>query len=120
MGFQPELDIVGDLDAALTAGAAHHVLAICREALSNVLKHADATQVWIRISTDPLVLRIEDDGVGIPERRVRSSGLSNISDRATRLGGCLVIERRKPTGTILVVELGPASQRVNDATLTER
>lgn len=120
LSFEPELEVAANLDAVVTAEVAHHLLAICREALSNVLRHAKATRVWVTIGTDPLVARIEDDGVGIPESRARSSGLRNIGDRAARLGGRLVIERRQPSGTILIVELGPASLGGRGGTLNDR
>ena len=61
---------------------------ICQEALMNVVKHADARHVLIRVAAaDRLRLEIVDDGVGIPRQRTGEStgvGLGSMRDRPRR------------------------------------
>lgn len=61
-----------------------------REALSNVLRHAQATEVWVRLRWDhaTLVLEIEDNGRGFAEPEIRPGhGLANLRARAQAFGG---------------------------------
>jgi signal transduction histidine kinase len=75
---------------------------VCVEALQNAVKHADgATGVWISLSDDGL-LRFEvlDDGAGFEPGAVASgSGLLNLHDRATALGGVISIRSEPGRGT---------------------
>ncbi|MFZ5482912.1 MAG: HAMP domain-containing protein [Pseudomonadota bacterium] len=69
-----------------------HLLQIVREALSNVLRHAHATQVWVSVrgdDTHAVEARIEDDGVGLPESFAGRDhyGLSIMRERAQGLHG---------------------------------
>lgn len=64
--------------------------AILREAVSNILKHADAAQVSIHLtlSEDGLRLTVEDDGRGFdPAAVTRGAGLDSIAERAAARGG---------------------------------
>ena len=49
---------------------------------------------------DDLLLRVEDNGVGIPEEG-RRSGLRNMAERAEKLGGSFTAEPRPDGGTVL-------------------
>ena len=120
LGRRPQTRIIGSLDwgdprtwagasSTVEGGgasvASDHVVAVLREALANVAKHAQATEVLVTISAVDGVLTVEvtDDGVGLPrERRGRLSGLANVQSRASELGGALTVERRTDDGgTIL-------------------
>lgn len=87
---------------------------IAQEALTNVVKHAQASQVMIRLSqtASSVMVEIEDDGVGLPEAPARlpappgHMGLFNMMERAALLGGTCVIRRRGPQGgTVVHAEL---------------
>ena len=84
-------------------GAAYFV--VC-EALTNVLKHAAASETEIALATTGEVLSIDvsDDGTGfgVPGRGI---GLTNSRDRVEALGGCLGIDSRPGAGTRLHAEL---------------
>ena len=81
---------------------ATHVFAVLREALSNVARHAQATRVDVLIASVPdLVITVEDDGVGIADPS-RSSGLSNLRNRAQGFGGDMEIGPRDGGGTRLI------------------
>jgi signal transduction histidine kinase len=87
------------------------VLRILQEAITNVVKHAGATEV--RISTrggaDGVTLAINDDGRGIATGHVAGRGLANMQARARELGATLRV-RSAGRGTEIELEL-PATPR---------
>ncbi len=82
---------------------------ICQEALMNVVKHADALHVVIRVSAaDRLQLEIVDDGVGLPRQRTGEStgvGIGSMRDRAVEVGGRFAVESMPGGGTRVSVSL---------------
>lgn len=76
---------------SLARGIEDHLFRIAQEALSNVLRHAKAQKVHIRlvIRGDYLHLKIIDDGIGFDESKMKMSsyGLKSISERASEIGG---------------------------------
>ncbi|GAB3589177.1 two-component system sensor histidine kinase [Angustibacter peucedani] len=101
LGFAPEVDLPSDW-SALPETLEPEVLAVVREGLANVVRHAGAS--WCRLAVqlgDPLVVRVEDDGRG-PSGGTHRSGLSNLTRRAERLGGHLEVAEREPGGTRVV------------------
>lgn len=93
--------MTGPLDM-VPAALAQDAEAVVREAVSNVLRHANATELMITISVDgELVIDVSDNGVGIP-RTVARSGLHNLAQRAAAAGGCFTIERADDGGTKLL------------------
>jgi signal transduction histidine kinase len=99
LGFAPRLELHGPLDTMLDNAMADHLVAVVREALSNIVKHAGASDVLVRISVDPdrVELVVVDDGHGIGDI-TRRSGLANIESRAQQHGGSVVIERESGEG----------------------
>ncbi len=79
---------------------------VVSEALTNVVKHSEATTVTVEVEADDEVLRIHvhDDGVGGAEFS-RGTGLVGLRDRAEALGGRIALESRPGHGTSLSVEL---------------
>lgn len=70
---------------------AEHVVAVTREAVSNVVKHARATTVTVSLAiADELVVEVVDDGIGLPAD-VTPSGLRNLALRAEKLGGSFTL-----------------------------
>ena len=87
---------------------------LIQEGLTNVRKHARATQVTVRLvaSHPHLILRIEDDGRGfeVAERQMaavaeRHLGLLSMEERVTLLGGQLEIDSRPGRGTKLTIKI---------------
>jgi signal transduction histidine kinase len=83
---------------------------IVQEALTNVMRHAQATRVDVLLEQrgNQVVTIIEDDGVGFePETALRSGrlGLFGMRERAEMLGGTLTIESAAETGTTVYVEV---------------
>ena len=61
---------------------------ICQEALMNVLKHADARHLLVRVNAgDLLTLEIQDDGVGLGRPATNGIGLGSMRERAAEVGG---------------------------------
>ncbi len=102
LGLVPTLDVVGDLDDVPEA-LHFDVVAVVREALANVVRHAQAkaVDVVIAVSDGQVSVRVRDDGVGVPASGVRRSGLGNLDERARRHGGSLSLTRRAGGGTAL-------------------
>ncbi|RCV54012.1 sensor histidine kinase [Marinitenerispora sediminis] len=102
LGCRPTLAFDGPVDAAVPDDIGEQMLAVLREALSNVARHAHADEVRLRVTVDTHVtLEVADNGVGIPEGG-RRSGLRNMAERATALGGEFEARERQGGGTVLV------------------
>jgi signal transduction histidine kinase len=102
LGFAPTVRLDGLLDTEVGTETGEHLLAVLREALSNVARHAKAHHVSIAVNVrDELILRVEDDGIGIPADG-RRSGLRNIAERAEELGGSFSTRGGAQGGTVLV------------------
>lgn len=89
---------------------------IVQEALTNVARHARAGLVRVRASADAgeLLLEIEDDGIGIPDTKLRSSnslGLIGMGERAEVLGGTIHIGPRGAGGTVVRLRLGVSEEQ---------
>ena len=86
-----------------------HLYRIAHEAIMNALKHAQASEIRVRLHTNSthLVLTVRDDGVGMhPADRKRGGlGLRTMQYRAHLLGGTLSIRTRPPTGTVIRCEV---------------
>ncbi|MEU7893310.1 GAF domain-containing protein [Nonomuraea sp. NPDC049152] len=102
LGFMPGLRMEGALDHQVPEPVADHLMAVLREALSNVVRHAKATkaEVSVEVADGVLTLVVEDDGVGAGASG-RRSGLRNIEDRAVQLGGSMELEKPVNAGTRL-------------------
>jgi signal transduction histidine kinase len=76
-----------------------------KEALTNVVRHAHATHVWLRIAVRDhhLVVEVADDGCGFnpAERKAGSDGLANMKERLKKLGGeCNVVSNANKGTTV--------------------
>jgi signal transduction histidine kinase len=91
---------------------------ILQEALTNVVKHAHASQVWVDLSVeDELVnLTVQDNGIGFDEGKSQSNGigLTGLRERITIAGGTLNINSTPKRGTILSAQF-PLSNDVKEA-----
>ncbi|MFG2143296.1 histidine kinase [Streptomyces sp. NPDC048696] len=87
------------------------------EALTNVLKHARADGVTIRIDRvdGSLRLDVSDDGVGLPAASRLGSGLTGLRDRIEAVGGRLSITGRPGGGTTLCAQLTERSRETAHA-----
>ena len=88
---------------------------MAREALSNVVSHARADRVTLRLATTPheVMLSIEDNGVGFEPSEVAGEryGLVGIGERAKLLGGIASVESSAGMGTRIEVRVPVMSPR---------
>ncbi|MFY9263569.1 MAG: GAF domain-containing protein [Actinomycetaceae bacterium] len=92
------------IDDAVGTDICDDIVAVVREGLSNVARHAHASSVSVELSVDPThaLVEVVDDGIGIAAALGRRSGLSNLAARARRHRGTFSISAREDTsGTIL-------------------
>ncbi|UYO75670.1 type IV pili methyl-accepting chemotaxis transducer N-terminal domain-containing protein [Halomonas qinghailakensis] len=93
-----------------------HVLQIIREALANTHKHAQAhwAAVTVRFADAQLLVRVEDDGIGLEDDSSPPMhyGLVIIRDRATTLNGELSIANRPTGGTRIELVFTPLTARL--------
>ncbi len=108
-----------DVPAALPrlpvcAEARHNLLSVTKEALNNAVRHAEASEVFVRIAVDParLQLQIKDDGCGFdPDDteivRINGSGhgMGNMRKRIEDLRGVFTVRSSPGEGTEIVAEL---------------
>jgi ligand-binding sensor domain-containing protein/signal transduction histidine kinase len=114
-GITCRLDVPMDLPSAtLPSKVRHHLYLGFKEALHNVVKHASATEVWLRLRIDPnqLTVEIEDNGRGFQRGAEPASGedgLVNLGQRMNEIGGSFQqqSEPGRGTRTVLVAPLEP-------------
>lgn len=101
LGFAPAVRFSGLLDG-LPDQSAEDLLAVLREALTNIARHAHAQTADVDLTRDPqwLTLDIRDDGIGLGDT-TRRSGLANLRHRAEHRGGTFTLAPRDPRGTRL-------------------
>jgi signal transduction histidine kinase len=99
-------ETIPDIEPKFTPDAAIGVFRIVQEALTNILKHAEAksADLVIGIEGDTFVLRVSDDGKGIPPNRLQtitSHGLASMRHRIAALGGSWRVHSPSTGGTIV-------------------
>lgn len=105
LGFTPRLELDGRIDEVLPARLVDDVLAVLREALTNVARHAEASAATVELEVADawLQVSVRDDGVGLPaDHRSRGGlGLRNLVARAAGLSGEMEL-RSRDDGTELL------------------
>ena len=98
LGFSPALRFTGPVDTIVPDEVAGDLIAVVREALSNIARHAHASAAAVEVTATPaqLTVDITDNGVGIGESK-RRSGLANLARRAERYGGSLTLPDHEGT-----------------------
>ncbi len=100
----PESELKFNPDAAIG------VFRIAQEALTNILKHAEAksADLVIGIEGDIFLLRVSDDGKGIPPSRLQtitSHGLASMRHRISALGGSWEVRSQSSGGTTVIATI---------------
>ena len=96
---RPRVQFTGPIDLITDATLADDIVAVVNEGLTNVVKHANATEVSLTISAiaGTLSVGIHDDGVGLGDGL--GHGLENMKQRAEKLGGEFEARKSRPKGT---------------------
>ena len=111
----PRLTFGGPVDLLVDGALADDVVAVVREGLSNVARHAAARTADVSIVVDEhqVAVTIDDDGRGMAHASRRSSGTANLRARAEQHGGELTVLGREAGGTRLTwtVVLPPQKEK---------
>ena len=106
VGFDVRTSFEGPVDAAVPDNITEHLLAVVREAVTNIGRHARATRAGVDISVSDgyCRLRVVDDGVGMATSKPSDGGLGlgNLHRRAEKLHGQFITESPVEGGTILL------------------
>jgi signal transduction histidine kinase len=98
-----------DVDIAMDPERATALFRIFQETLTNVARHANATQVNVKLVQNcDLSLEVRDNGKGMPEKQLsagQSLGILGMRERALLLGGELTISGGPGKGTIVKVRI---------------
>mgnify|MGYP005838458923 CR=1 FL=1 len=104
-----------DINERIDPKLEKNIYRICQEAITNILKHAEAKMANIQLlkNKDQLTLVIEDDGKGFDQRNINLDkmdksggiGLISIRERITSYDGNFTIDSQKGEGTELIIEL---------------
>ena len=118
LGERADTVIDCELDAPPASGLSPALESVCyrvaQEALTNVARHADATQVDVRLALRPTTVHLEirDNGRGLdpaapprPRGATGGRGLVGMRERVELLGGTIQIEGSPGAGTRVVVDL---------------
>jgi signal transduction histidine kinase len=108
-GVRCRLDLPARLpDYAISTEQRHNLFMAFKEALNNVLKHANATEVRIglTVADSRLTILITDNGRGFlnGEARTSGNGLDNMKQRLERIAGRLVLQTEPAGGTTVRME----------------
>ncbi len=104
------LDVPNDLPASpIPAVVRHHIAMSVKEAARNAVRHASAGEIRLaaRWQPDRLILEIADDGRGLPPGALNASrsGLANIRQRMSEIGGVARFETPGNGGTVVTLEV---------------
>jgi two-component system, NarL family, sensor kinase len=122
----PDLKVHLELDTdgqALPEGTRMALFRIYQTAITNVIRHARATQAEVRFNVDPehVQLEIQDNGCGfqVPDRWIELArqghmGLVGAAERAEAAGGKLQVESRPGKGSLIRVIVPRANNGVNN------
>jgi signal transduction histidine kinase len=102
-GLECRLDLpAGESSGEVAARVRHELLAVVKESLANVAKHAGAHKVTVGLAMNDgqLNLTVKDDGRGFdPARASAGSGLQNLRERVQQVGGALTVATKPGVGT---------------------
>jgi PAS domain S-box-containing protein len=108
-----EITVLADAHTEIPSDVETLAYRVVQEALSNVKKHADATEVVVRLEASAGTLRVEvrDDGVGFDPEEAREFlrsgrvGLASMRERAELAGGTLTVKSSRGGGTTIMAAL---------------
>ncbi len=110
------------LRLAVSSAERHNLFLVAKEAFNNIVKHAQATEVWLRIRNEArdMVLEIEDNGLGFDQPEapnvgpsgVGGHGIQNMKKRMARIGARFEQHSEPGKGTKVRVVLSLGERRV--------
>jgi two-component system sensor histidine kinase UhpB len=108
-GLAPHFD-ASDAPHELSPDTETACFRVAQEAITNVLRHAQARNLWVRLYDDGgrLALSVRDDGSGFDVRAVRGLGLAGMEERTALVGGSLELRAAPGKGTVVLAKFPPA------------
>jgi PAS domain S-box-containing protein len=107
-GTEVTLSIVSGAPLQIDTASLDHLLRLAQEAVTNALKHAEATSIQVKLDTQAalVTLTVVDDGIGLPSQPIGSDrlGLRLMRYRADMIHAKLAITRIEPHGTRIICE----------------
>ncbi len=117
LGIQVQFKVDG-LSERLPSEVETVIFRVVQEAITNIARHARATEAAISLSrrNTRLIVRVEDNGIGFPMEGVQSGrtpawGLRGMEERITLLGGKFLIQSRPGDGTLILAEVPLPEER---------
>jgi signal transduction histidine kinase len=109
-GLRTNLPVTFEADEDIPKLSDVHSITLYRtlqETLTNIIKHSNATQVWIELSVDEenITLTVQDNGVGFVGTTQNGMGISNLRERLALVGGAFNITSALSKGTIVSASL---------------
>lgn len=90
-------------EVKLRIGFGRNIILIAKELLNNILRHADASNVLLRVTSNGdniAIFEFKDDGSGFDDKKVRpGNGLKNIKNRAKKINGEITVATAQGNGT---------------------
>jgi two-component system sensor histidine kinase UhpB len=108
----------------LSMDISHTIFMIIQESLTNISRHAKATQVYIglNISEDNIIIRVSDNGIGIKKDEIESKtswGIISMKERAKSLGGTFDIYSEPGDGTVIRIVIPLVSHGIDATSLSK-
>ena len=101
LGFAPRVHFDGPVDAVVSGSLAADLLAVLRELLSNVARHAGASSADVYVlAGSEIIVRVEDDGHGPGPVRLGGRGLKNLTARARAYEGSFALAPKEWRGSL--------------------
>jgi two-component system, NarL family, sensor histidine kinase LiaS len=108
-GLECRLDLpAGESSGEVPARVRHELVAVVKESLANIAKHAGAREVTVGLTMNDgqLNLTVKDDGRGFDRARASAgSGLQNLRERVQQVGGSLETTTKPGAGTTVAVTM---------------
>ena len=99
--FQPGLRLEGAIDSVIEPSLCENLLAVLREMLSNVARHAGASAATVTVTVGAeIIVAVADNGTGPPADVAGGSGLRNLHARAGALNGSFALLSSRPRGAV--------------------
>lgn len=102
-----ELEIEQEASASSLSPIEQNILGMClREAVTNVVKHSKATQCTVSVleSQGELILKVEDNGIGLEDQSNDGNGIRGMKERIALIDGFVELNTMHP-GTLLKVKV---------------
>jgi signal transduction histidine kinase len=103
LGLDVAVEFAGPIDTAIGPECANQTVHAVRELLTNVVRHAGATQATLQLTVvdGAATLTVTDDGIGPGDWATTGRGLVNLQERAATLGGACAVGARPGGGTLV-------------------